>query len=56
MLELEDEISPEWSSPPDGFNDDLVGCDDQKIVKAAMSNMDSLFKFLDVDTLLNVTI
>ena len=28
MLELENEISEEWSCPPDGFNDDLVESDD----------------------------
>lgn len=36
MLELENEISEEWSCPPDGFNDDLVESDDQKVIKAAM--------------------
>lgn len=33
MLEIEDETSPEWASPPDGFNDDCIEDDDQKIIK-----------------------
>jgi hypothetical protein len=37
MLELDNEIAPEWGCPPDGFNDDLIESDDQKIIKAAMS-------------------
>lgn len=28
LLEIEDEISDEWKSPPDGFNDDLFDSDD----------------------------
>lgn len=40
MLELENEISEEWSCPPDGFNDDLVESDDQKVIKAAMNHVD----------------
>ena len=34
MLEIEDEISKEWAVPPDGFNDNLVEDDDQRIIKA----------------------
>ena len=45
---MEDEISQEWCSPPDGFNDDLVESDDQKVIKAAMFNLDTLFKILDI--------
>lgn len=47
MVELDDEISQDWMSPPDGFNDDLFDSDDQKVIKAAMSNIDSLLRDLD---------
>ncbi len=33
MLEINNNQIEEWSSPPDGFNDDLVEDDDQKLVK-----------------------
>lgn len=28
MLELENQVEPEWASPPDGFNDDCLEDDD----------------------------
>ena len=34
-------------SPPDGFNDDLFETDDQKVIKAAMSNIDTLLREMD---------
>lgn len=33
MLEIEDEVAEDWMSPPEGFNDDLIEDDDQKIIK-----------------------
>jgi hypothetical protein len=33
MLEIEDEVPEEWANPPDGFNDDFIEDDDQKIIK-----------------------
>lgn len=51
MLEIEDEVNQEWCSPPDGFNDDLVESDDQKIVKQSMSQVDVLFHTLDVSVI-----
>ncbi len=54
MLEIEDEISPEWCSPPDGFNDDLVESDDQKVIKAAMNCLDTLFKVVETDQLMQI--
>lgn len=28
MIEVKEEVSDEWMSPPDGFNDDLIEDDD----------------------------
>lgn len=36
MLNIEEEISQDWKSPPDGFNEDLEEDDDQSIIKIAM--------------------
>lgn len=33
MIEIEDEVPQEWATPPDGFNDDCLEDDDQKIIK-----------------------
>lgn len=54
MLELENEISEEWSCPPDGFNDDLVESDDQKVIKAAMNHVDQLFRQFETERLVNL--
>lgn len=56
MLELDDEISQEWKCPPDGFNDDLVESDDQKLIKNAMNHLDNMFKIISPDTLLEIII
>lgn len=42
MIEIEDEIEDEWKSPPDGFNDDIEDCDDQKTIKLGMDFIDRL--------------
>ena len=42
MIEIEDEIDEEWKSPPDGFNDDIEDCDDQKTIKLGMDFIDRL--------------
>jgi hypothetical protein len=52
MLELENEIPAEWSCPPDGFNDDFYESDDQKVIKAAMNQIDSLFKDFEAERLI----
>lgn len=54
MLELDDEIPQEWSCPPDGFNDDLVESDDQKLIKNAMTHLDQLFKIISPDKLIPI--
>lgn len=42
MIEIEDEVPQDWASPPDGFNDDLLEDDDQKIIKIQMDSIDKL--------------
>lgn len=42
MVEIEDEVTPEWISPPDGFNDDCLEDDDQRIIKIQMDSIDKL--------------
>lgn len=49
MLEIEDEVTSEWMSPPDGFNDDLIEDDDQKIVKIQMDLVDRLLNILGAE-------
>ena len=44
MLEVEDEVSPEWSSPPDGFNDELEEEDDQRPIKFSIDIVNRLFE------------
>ena len=43
-------------SPPEGFNDDLVDSDDQKVIKAAMSNIDSLLRDLDTERIIKILV
>lgn len=45
MIEIDEEVSDDWKSPPEGFNDDCLEDDDQKIIKISM---DSIDKLLDV--------
>ena len=40
MIEINEEVSQEWMSPPDGFNDDLIEDDDQRIIKVQMDSID----------------
>ena len=42
MIEIDDEVSDDWKSPPDGFNDDCLEDDDQKIIKIQMDSIDKL--------------
>lgn len=42
MIEIDDEVPVEWKSPPDGFNDDCLEDDDQKIIKIQMDSIDKL--------------
>ena len=56
MIELDDEITQDWMSPPDGFNDDLFESDDQKVIKAAMSNIDTLLRDLDPDRVIKIVL
>ena len=42
MLDIEDDISDDWKSPPDGFNEDLEEDDDQSIIKMAMEFINRL--------------
>lgn len=42
MMEIEDDVNPEWSSPPDGFNDDMQEDDDQKLIKVSLDHIDRL--------------
>lgn len=56
MVELDEEISQEWMSPPDGFNDDLYQTDDQKVIKAAMSNIDTLLADLDCERVIKIVL
>ena len=46
MLEIEDEVEQEWMSPPEGFNDDVIEDDDQKIIKIQMDSIDRLLNIL----------
>jgi hypothetical protein len=46
MVEVPDEIDPEWAMPPDGFNDDLEENDDQKNIKNGMNFIDRLIQVL----------
>ncbi len=46
MIEIEDEINDEWKSPPDGFNDDLIEDDDQKIIKIGIDFIDRLINVI----------
>lgn len=49
MVEIEDQISPEWASPPAGFNDDCLEDDDQKIIKIQMDSIDKLLGIVGPD-------
>jgi hypothetical protein len=46
MLEIEDEVQEEWMKPAEGFNDDLIEDDDQKIIKIQMDSIDRLLNIL----------
>ena len=46
MLEIEDEVEEDWMKPPDGFNDDIIEDDDQKIIKIQMDCIDRLLNIL----------
>lgn len=52
MVEVPDEIDPEWAMPPDGFNDDLEENDDQKNIKNGMNFIDRLIQVLGKDVML----
>ena len=52
MVEVPDEIDPEWAVPPDGFNDDLEENDDQKNIKNGMNFIDRLIQVLGKDVML----
>lgn len=43
MLDVEDEVSPEWKSPADGFNDELEEDDDQRPIKFSIDIVNRLF-------------
>ena len=52
MVEVPDEIDPEWAVPPEGFNDDLEENDDQKNIKNGMNFIDRLIQVLGKDLML----
>ena len=52
MVEVPDEIDPEWAMPPDGFNDDLEENDDQKNIKNGMNFIDRLIQVLGKNIML----
>ena len=52
MMDVEDEVTEQWKSPPDGFNDDLEEDDDQKIIKMGMDLIDRLILNIGKDTML----
>lgn len=54
MLEIEDEIPEEWACPPDGFNDDCIEDDDQKIIKIQMDCVDKLLTVVGNDILIPI--
>ena len=52
MVEVSDQIDPEWACPPDGFNDDLEEDDDQKNIKNGMNFIDRLIQVLGKNLML----
>lgn len=43
MLDIDNEVAPEWASPPDGFNDELEEDDDQRPIKFSIDIVNRLF-------------
>ena len=39
-------------SPPDGFNDDLIEDDDQRIIKVQMDSIDRLLNCVEVEKMI----
>ena len=42
MMDINNDNIEEWSTPADGFNDDLVEDDDQKVIKQSIDFIDRL--------------
>ena len=42
MIQISQEISTEWSKPPEGFNDDIEQDEDLETMRFGMSSIDRL--------------
>ena len=54
MIDISDEVSEEWRSPPDGFDEELNEDDDQSVVKFAVSCINRLIMYVGSETMLQL--
>lgn len=54
MVEIDTEITPEWNSPPEGYNDDIEEDSDLEVVRFGMSAVDRLISSIGQKVMLPV--